>query len=88
MHNTDTKKQSILRKFKTRTLKNIWEEGENIFAENNIKNIFSLQKENSQTVYIKGEVKAHGKIYTPSLYYDLTKNYVEVFTCSCQHDKK
>lgn len=44
MHNTDTKKQSILRKFKTRTLKNIWEEGENIFAENNIKNFFLFKK--------------------------------------------
>lgn len=88
MQNTDTKKQAILKKFKTRTLGEVWKEGENIFAENKIKNIFSLQKENSQTVYIKGEIKAEEKTYTPSLYYDLTKNYVEVFTCSCQHNKK
>ena len=88
MHNTDTRKKSILKKFKTRTLKSVWKEGENIFTENKVKNISSFQKEASQTVYIKGEIKAEEKIYTPSLYYDLTKNYVEVFTCNCQHDKK
>ena len=37
MQNTDTKKQAILKKFKTRTLGEVWKEGENIFAENKIK---------------------------------------------------
>lgn len=84
----DTRKNSILKKFKARVLKNIWESGEKIFVENKIQNISSSQKENSPTAYIQGEAETEGNIYIPSLYYNLKDNYVEVFTCTCQHKEK
>lgn len=88
MQTGDTKKNSILKKFKKRVIDEVWAEGEKIFEEGRIENILSSQKENSNIVYIQGEVLENKKIYTPSFYYDLDKNYVEVFTCNCPMEEK
>lgn len=80
-------KAAVINKFRGRALEEIWEEGEKLFNINSVKNMDASKEIGSTTALIEGTVLDNENFY-PMFYYNLKKNLVEVFNCTCDYKGK
>lgn len=87
MEQREINKSVVINKFKIRTSENTWTKGEILFNEDNVKSIDISKKNGVSNVIFEGIVKEKSE-YMPTFYYNLKKNIVEVFSCTCSYNEK